>query len=142
MFLGSFEKLRMYLSAYDIINMAHLGARAFDEISGEVVQTTSFVINKTHIPEYQGTYVRLLDGLTQTEKEDLFLSGKERYSAKEENYVKIPGKPIAYWTSGAMLDAFNNKILYDVARPRQGMATTNNDLFLRLWHEVPLEIWD
>ncbi len=137
MFLGSFEKLRMYLSAYDIINMAHLGARAFDEISGEVVQTTSFVINKTHIPEYQGTYVRLLDGLTQTEKEDLFLSGKERYSAKEENYVKIPGKPIAYWTSGAMLDAFNNKILYDVARPRQGMATTNNDLFLRLWHEVP-----
>ena len=137
MFLGSFEKLRTYLSAYDITNMAHLGARAFEEISGEVVQTTSFVINNAHTPDYCGTYVRLIDGMSQTEKESLFLSGNERYIAKEENYIKIPGKPIAYWTSSAMLKAFDNKILYDVARPRQGMATTNNDLFLRFWHEVP-----
>lgn len=139
MFLGSFEKLRTYLSAYDITSMAHLGARAFEEISGEVVQTTSFVINNSYISDYSGMYVRLIDAMSQVEKEKIFLSGKERYLAKEENYVKIPGKPIAYWTSKAMLKAFDNKILYDVARPRQGMATTNNDLFLRLWHEIPLE---
>lgn len=136
MFLSSFEKLRAYLSTYDITNMSHLGARAFDEISGEVVQTTSFVINNTHTAGYKGTYIRLVDGMSQKEKEDIFLSGKERYFSKEENYTKIPGNPIVYWTSKAMLDAFDNKILYDVARPRQGMATTNNDLFLRFWHEI------
>ena len=137
MFLGSFEKLRTYLSAYNITSMAHLGARAFEEISGEVVQTTSFVINNSYLSDFKGVYVRLVSGISQTEKEEIFLSGKERYSAKEENYEKIPGKTIAYWTSKEMLAAFDNKILYDVARPRQGMATTNNDLFLRFWHEIP-----
>ena len=117
--------------------MAHLGARAFEEISGEVVQTTSFVINNSHLADYKGVYACLISGMSQTEKEEIFLSEKERYSAKEENYEKIPGKPIAYWTSKEMLAAFDNKILYDVARPRQGMATTNNDLFLRFWHEIP-----
>ena len=137
MFLGSFEKLRTYLSGYNITSMAHLGARAFEEISGEVVQTTSFVINNSHLSDYKGVYARLVSGMSQTEKEEIFLFGKERYSAKKENYEKIPGKPIAYWTSKEMLEAFDNKILYDVARPRQGMATTNNDLFLRFWHEIP-----
>ena len=137
MFLGSFEKLRTYLSGYNITSMAHLGAKAFEEISGEVVQTTSFVINNSHLADYKGVYARLVSGMSQTEKEEIFLSEKERYSAKEENYEKIPGKPIAYWTSKEMLAAFDNKILYDVARPRQGMATTNNDLFLRFWHEIP-----
>ena len=136
MFLGSFEKLRTYLSEYNITSMAHLGARAFEEISGEVVQTTSFVINNSHLSDYKGVYTRLVSGMSQTEKEEIFLSGKERYSAKKENYEKIPGKPIAYWTSKEMLEAFGNKILYDVARPRQGMATTNNALFLRFWHEI------
>ena len=136
MFLGSFEKLRTYLSRYNITSMAHLGARAFEEISGEVVQTTSFVINNSYLSDYKGVYARLVNGINQTEKEEIFLSGQERYSAKEENYEKIPGKPIAYWTSKEMLAAFDNKILYDVARPRQGMATTNNDLFLRFWHEI------
>ena len=136
MFLGSFEKLRTYLSEYNITSMAHLGARAFEEISGEVVQTTSFVINNSHLSDYKGVYTRLVSGMSQTEKEEIFLSGKERHSAKKENYEKIPGKPIAYWTSKEMLEAFDNKILYDVARPRQGMATTNNALFLRFWHEI------
>ena len=94
MFLGSFEKLRTYLSAYNITSMAHLGARAFEEISGEVVQTTSFVLNNSDISDYKGVYVRLVSGMGQTEKEEIFLSGKERYSAKEENYEKIPGKTI------------------------------------------------
>ena len=53
MFLSSFEKLRTKLLAVDIVNMAHLGARAFEEIGGEVVQTTSFVIRKNHIADYK-----------------------------------------------------------------------------------------
>lgn len=48
MFLSSFEKLRAKLQLIDTVNMAHLGARGFDEIGGEVVQTTSFVMRSSH----------------------------------------------------------------------------------------------
>ena len=136
MFLSSFEKLRTKLLAVDIVNMVHLGARAFEEIGGEVVQTTSFVIRKSHIADYKGEYCRLIEPTSQQGKEDMFLAGENRYATDQSNFSKIPGKPIAYWASKEMLEAFDNKILYDVARPRQGMATTNNDLFLRLWHEI------
>ena len=137
MFLSSFEKLRAKLLLKDTVNMAHLGPRAFEEIGGEVVQTTSFVLRNSHIADYKGTYCRLIEPTTQQGKEEMFLSGENRYTAQQSNFSKIPGSPVAYWASKAVLDAFNNKILYDVARPRQGLATTNNDLFLRLWHEVP-----
>ena len=73
MFLSSFEKLREKLLEKDTVNMAHLGARAFDEIGGEVVQTTSFVIRKNHLNGYIGKYQRLLDGKSEAEKEEMFL---------------------------------------------------------------------
>ncbi|MGN1026320.1 MAG: BREX-1 system adenine-specific DNA-methyltransferase PglX, partial [Faecousia sp.] len=74
MFLSSFEKLRGKLQQVDTINMAHLGPRAFEEIGGEVVQTTSFVLRKSHIPGYKGTYCRLIEPTTQQGKEIMFLS--------------------------------------------------------------------
>ena len=61
MFLSSFEKLREKLLQKDTVNMAHLGPRAFEEIGGEVVQTTSFVLRKSHVADYKGTYCRLID---------------------------------------------------------------------------------
>lgn len=136
MFLSSFEKLREKMMLTETVNMAHLGARAFEEIGGEVVQTTAFVRCANHVDGYKGTYCRLIEPTSQQGKEDMFLAGDNRYTAYQSNFSKIPGSPVAYWTSDAMLSAFDNKILYDVARPRQGMATTNNDLFLRLWHET------
>lgn len=63
---------------------------------------------------------------------------KECYLVSAERFCKVPGKPIAYWVSDKMIEAFDGSVLYDVARPRQGMATTNNDLFLRYWYEVAL----
>ena len=136
MFLSSFEKLREKMMLTETVNMAHLGARAFEEIGGEVVQTTAFVRCVNHIDDYKGTYCRLIEPTSQQGKEEMFLAGKNRYTANQDDFGKIPGGAIAYWTSDAMLKAFSNQILYDVARPRQGMATTNNDLFLRLWSEV------
>ena len=79
MFLSRFERLRLYLQNYDTINMAHLGARAFEEIGGEIVQTTSFVKRKTNIQNYIGTYCRLVDGGSQDIKEELYLSGINRF---------------------------------------------------------------
>lgn len=91
MFLSSFEKLRTKLLAVDIVNMAHLGARAFEEIGGEVVQTTSFVIRKSHIADYKGEYCRLIEPTSQQGKEDMFLAGENRYAADQSNFSKIPG---------------------------------------------------
>lgn len=138
MFLSSFEKLRTKLLAVDIVNMAHLGARAFEEIGGEVVQTTSFIIRRTHVTDYTGEYCRLTEPTSQQGKEDMFLSGENRYAAVQSNFSKIPGSPVAYWVSNNLLDAFQSGIrLKDSGDTRQGMATSDNNRFLRFWYEVP-----
>ena len=140
MFLSSFEKLRTKLLAVDIVNMAHLGARAFEEIGGEVVQTTSFVIRKSHIADYKGEYCRLIEPTSQQGKEDMFLSGENRYAADQSNFSKIPGSPVAYWASAKVVQIFSTTPrLIQVFETRNGMSTTNNDLFLKLWHEVSVK---
>lgn len=137
MFLSSYEKLRAKLLQKEIMSMAHLGARAFEEIGGEVVQTTAFVLTNQHIDGYAGTYARLVDANTQDAKEELYLSGAERYIARQENFEKIPGMPIAYWVSDNFLAAYRVGIpLADLAEPKAGMSTGNNELFERYWHEV------
>lgn len=73
MFLSSFEKLRTKLLDEDtILSMAHLGPRGFDTIGGEVVQTTAFTLTNTHIPDYQGAFLRLIDGNSEAEKSAMF----------------------------------------------------------------------
>ena len=139
MFLSSFEKLRTKLLAVDIDNMAHLGARAFEEIGGEVVQTTSFVIRKSHIADYKGEYCRLIEPTSQQGKEDMFLAGENRYAADQSNFSKIPGSPVAYWVSEKFVKLFNAKKLANYAEPRHGMSTGNNDLCLKLWYEVVID---
>ena len=99
MFLSSYERLRMKLRGSNIINMAHLGPRAFEEIGGEVVQTATFVYRKSHISHYMGVFCRLVEPTTQAGKEQLFLSGTERYYAAQEQFENIGGNPLAYWAS-------------------------------------------
>ena len=136
MFLSSFEKLRAKLLHVDTVNMAHLGARAFEEIGGEVVQTTSFVLRKSHTPAYKGTYCRLIEPTTQQGKEDMFLARENRFTAAQDNFSKIPDSPIAYWVSTNFSDLFNKTPLKKIASACIGMRTGDNDRFLRLWHEV------
>ena len=141
MFLSSYEKFREKLIASkDIVNMAHLGARAFEEIGGEVVQTTAITIRSGHISGYKGEYVRLVDFTDANGKEHEFLSGNHRYTADSTNFAKIPGSPVAYWVSEKALLAFdnNNKLgaIHDV---RGGLTTGDNSRFLRLWHEVKID---
>lgn len=138
MFLSSFEKLRTKLLAVDIVNMAHLGARAFEEIGGEVVQTTSFVIRKSHVADYKGEYCRLIEPTTQQGKEDMFLAGENRYEADQSNFSKIPGSPVAYWVSKQILLPYltSVKLLGDMAAPCAGLATGDNTIFQRSWYEV------
>ncbi len=137
MFLSSFEKLRTKLLAVDIVNMAHLGARAFEEIGGEVVQTTSFVIRKSHIADYKGEYCRLIEPTSQQGKEDMFLAGENRYAADQSNFSKIPGSPVAYWVSNIVpLIYTENPTLEKLADVKHGLSTGKNEMFVRLWEEV------
>jgi hypothetical protein len=137
MFLSSFEKLRAKLQLIDTVNMAHLGARGFDEIGGEVVQTTSFVMRSSHTKGYKGTYCRLLDGESEKAKAEMFVSGENRYVAAQDNFSKIPGSPVAYWVSNQFIMTFEiGTSLSKIAPTRKGMFTGNNDLWLKLWFEV------
>ena len=136
MFLSSFEKLRTKLLAVDIVNMAHLGARAFEEIGGEVVQTTSFVIRKSHIADYKGEYCRLIEPTSQQGKEDMFLAGENRYAADQSNFSKIPESPVAYWVSQNVIKAFDNDFISNYAISNGQNITGNNNKYLRLFWEV------
>ena len=137
MFLSSFEKLRTKMLAVDIVNMAHLGARAFEEIGGEVVQTTSFVIRKSHIADYKGEYCRLIEPTSQQGKEDMFLAGENRYAADQSNFSKIPGSPVAYWASEAVQNAFAETSLYTLSSSPSQNVTGNNDKYVRKHWELP-----
>lgn len=138
MFLSSYEKLRTKIMQQTIISMAHLGPHAFEEIGGEVVQTTAFILNEKKFPYYHGTYARLLESTTQQGKEKLFLSGKNRFIASQEDFEHLPGKPITYWTTDNTIHCFELfPSIREVARPRLGFATGNNNLFMREWFEVP-----
>ena len=137
MFLTSFEKLREKLKAVSTVNMIHLGARAFEEIGGEVVQTTAFVFRKAATKNYNGVYCRLVDGNSQREKEALYLDGKQRFISSRDRYGVIPGEPIAYWASDNLLRDFKEGLpLGEIATPKQGVATTDNNRFVRFWSEV------
>ncbi|GAA3657972.1 BREX-1 system adenine-specific DNA-methyltransferase PglX [Asaccharospora irregularis] len=140
MFLSSFEKLRKKIQNIDIVNMAHLGPRAFEEISGEVVQTTSFVFRNKYVSNYKGTYIRLIEANSQDTKENMFLSGNERYFISQNNFKNIPGIPIAYWASANIIKDFEiGTLMEEMLDVKQGLATADNNRFLRLWHEVTQE---
>ena len=137
MFLSSFEKLRQKMLKKNIVNMAHLGARAFEEIGGEVVQTTSLVLANYSNNGYNGVYAQLIEPTTQQGKEDMFLRGENRFVATQENFGKIPGSPVAYWASEMILATFENGILVDnISDVKIGMGTGKNDIFVRKWWEI------
>ena len=137
MFLSSFEKLRLkILQNRDIVNMAHLGARAFEEIGGEVVQTTSFVLQKQNINDYKGTYCRLIEPTTQQGKEEMFLAGENRYTSDQSNFAKIPGSPVAYWVSEQAISTFNNLKMKEYIKPKQGTSTGDDATYVRHWFEI------
>ena len=138
MFLSSFEEIRKVLTKNEtFLSMAHLGARAFDTIGGEVVSTTMFMLKKVHQPNYQGTYLRLVDGTSESEKQKAFKEAIKNpncgwlFYAKANDFNKIPGVPIAYWISEDVRNIFKNKKMHQYATLFQGIITGDNNKFLR-----------
>ena len=145
MFLDSYRELRPWmLSAMSIDSMAHLGTRAFDSIGGEVVQTTAFTTtNASCDADRAGVYLRLVDGRNEAEKAQLLCEAAANndhmlcFETSASTLAVIPGRPIVYWASRQMLNAFEAGVpLGEVAPAKQGLATADNERFLRQWFEV------
>lgn len=136
MFLDAFEDLRKYfLNNYHFDNMLHLGPNTFDELSGEVVQNTTFVISKTK-PTQKGTYYRLIYGDNCNIKEQMFLNLKFCYTnVNQLDFLKIPGYPIAYWLTQNWIDLFEKDSINDVALSKAGIVSGDDNYFVKNWHE-------
>ena len=137
MFLSSFETLRKnIIEKTEIISLNHLGTRAFSEIGGEVVSTVAWVSQKKS-PKNDGIYLRLVDYNNADLKEEEFFNKNNYFQAKQKDFEKIPGSPIAYWVSDKIREIFEkNQKLGEVGEAKQGLATADNNRFLRLWNEV------
>lgn len=145
MFLSSFERLRnQLLSNYCIDNLLHLGPRTFDELSGEVVQNTAFVITNCKGKDATGAYYRLVDGKNCGEKERMFLEAQENGgnriyypNVSQQDFEKIPESRIGYWVSNDITNKWENNLFDDSQIIiRQGLATGDNERFIRQWHEI------
>jgi len=143
MFNTRLTAIRNYLLTHlSIQNMLHLGARTFDELSGEVVQNTAFTIcNRKPSAQTCATYFRLVDGKSSIEKEQMFFNAYNSCNICYSNILQskltaIPGNPICYWASKQVVDLFNKRPLGDFGWGSKGIITGNNSRFLRFWYEV------
>ena len=137
MFLTTFEDLRNILLLRDISSLLHLGAHAFEEIGGEVVQTVAFVIRNSSIDAYIAHYRRLLTPSSQIGKEEMFLTGNNSFFTTNRRFKKIPGHPFAYWIPDLTVSLFEKMPkLGELCISKTGMTTGDNNRFLRLWQEV------
>ncbi len=138
MFLSSFETLRRnIIEKTEIKSLNHLGTRAFSEIGGEVVSTVAWISKKIS-PKNEGTYIRLVDYNNAELKEEEFSNKDNYFQAKQKDFEKIPGSPIAYWVSDKIREIFEkNQKLGDIGEAiTKGIFTGKNDYFLKLWQEV------
>lgn len=142
MFLAGFQSLRRRMLQECIISLLHLGARAFDEIPGEVVQTAAFVIRKQYDADYRGVYCRLTDVLLPKEKESLFHAHTQEYVVNQAQFSQVAGSPVLYWLHPALLRTFSLPTLSSVGVTINGLTTGDNGKFVRLWHEVCFDTID
>jgi hypothetical protein len=138
LFLSSFISFRTkFFNSSAFINLAQLGARAFDSISGEVVQTACFTIRNSADPSFRATYLDVTKGQSEAEKDHYVLNSPHKYHVAVDDLRRVEGTPVAYWLSEKARDAFaGGCLIRDVAKPRQGLATSDNNRFLRYWNEV------
>lgn len=138
MFLSSYEVLRKNLLAQSqFINLLHLGRGVFGADFG----TTSFVIRNDHVANYTGHFRKLYErqgSVDDNEKKvALFLNGHGTYYKKQDKFWDVPGYCIAYSASENLLNAFISGRRFDTfSDPKQGLATADNNRFLRFWFEV------
>ncbi len=141
-FLPTFEKMRLtLLSSATFVSAVHLGPRAFEMISGHVVQTVMFTLMPAQISRHNAVYHRLIDGTHESKRIDL-LARQNRHESTQEIFKIIDGSPIAYWLSPPTRRAFQeSKQLSEVAEVREGIHTGDNDRYIRYWWEIDFRLF-
>lgn len=137
MFLSSFEKMReKILRTTDISNLMHME----NMVMGIAFGTAVTVFRNGNVKGYKGTYNHItMKDIGENGLPIEFPVKENRFAqVSTENFSKIPGSPIAYWVSEKVLDSFESNLLRDLAYPKQGFATGDNDRFLRFWTEVSI----
>ena len=137
MFLSSFETLRKnIIEKTEIKSLNHLGTRAFSEIGGEVVSTVAWISKKIS-PKNEGTYIRLVDYNNAELKEQEFSNKDNYFQAKQKDFEKIAGSPIAYWVSDKVRNIFENSLkIEDFGFAPTQNKTANNEKYLRFLWEI------
>lgn len=140
MFLSSYEGFRLDLVENRTIqSMAHLGARGFRELAGEVVQTTATVFCNLRLPKFKGVFHRVIEGDEDAKSAAIRNQDARHDAAAQDEFKKIPGWPIAYWLPSGAINAFHDlPSLGSISPTKIGMRTGNNGRFLRLWWEVSI----
>lgn len=143
MFLSSYEAMReKLLQNRSIFALIQIGYNSFPEINSKVAQACCFTILKTKIKSFKGTYVNLNNAPQAADKDKVFLRRTSQiiFDRVQEDFKKIPGSPVAYWVSDKVREIFvNNPSISEVADARQGLATADNNRFLRFWQEVDIQ---
>lgn len=142
MFLPTFiDKREDFLDNNIIDSLIHLGTNTFDELSGEVVNSTAFVCTKESNANYkiEGVYYKLTEQSSCSLKESTFLNVSNSFYANQDSFKNVMGCPICYWLSKRLRDIFDAKdFMSKYGKAYQGLATADNDRFTRMWHEVSI----
>lgn len=148
MFLSSFEKLRNHIvDAQEISSLVHLGLGTFEDLNSKVVQSVAFVLRNNYTRGYTGIYDRLFEtsGLYEdnAKKARWLCEGTHRYYAKQDNFSKIPGSPVAYWVSNKFREIYKDAELFEsIADIKSGVMSGDDARFIRFWHEVAFPKFD
>ena len=134
-----YENARKKFLANSIVNMAHLGTRAFDEIGGEVVQTVAFCLGKNYPTSQKGTYLKLTEIAGESEKEQAFFDPNNMFIQSVDTFNHMPSNIIGYWVDDKVIQCLQREESIETGIFfRQGMATSDNNRFLRYWPEVDI----
>ena len=141
MFTQRFEELRKLLLRDTLCSMLHVGYNSFPELNSKIAQGASFSFRKNCIKRYVSIYYDLTNRVSQSaDKKQIFenkMKSNDCIEMINDKFTALPGCQFAYWITPALLNDFSDGIkLGDIAAPRQGLATGDNDTFLRFWHEV------
>ncbi|HUY36850.1 MAG TPA: BREX-1 system adenine-specific DNA-methyltransferase PglX [Pirellulales bacterium] len=140
MFLSSYQGIREeVLRNHTLMNLAHLGPRAFSEIPGEVVQVATSTILNSPIQGFVPTFFRLVEDESEAKRNRL-LAGEGRFaSMKQDAFLRLPDCPLTYWLPQKIIDIFSAGHAFEnISDQRQGLATGDDERFIRCWHEVSL----
>lgn len=138
MFLSSFEKLRaVVFDNTSIDSLVDFGTELFD---GKVGHNPIVAwVNRNTRLDTKFMAVRLVDYCYSQRdlKEPEFFKARNRHIAKQKNFSKMPGSPVAYWLSDKVFELYaDSQTMEECAHPKVGMQTSNNDKYLRLWFEI------